>query len=81
MGGIGSFGGTAQIKDTYESFTADLLGTDYTILGAVETNQDFTPGDSGGPVYELGGTNKFAGIVIVIVASIAFVSIRYNKTN
>lgn len=61
--GIGSLGGSAQIKDTFETFTADLDGTDYTIQGAVEINSEFTLGDSGGTVYESGGTNKFAGIV------------------
>ena len=55
--------GVAQIEDTYIHFTAEVNGQDYTTLGAVEILDRFDYGDSGGSVYENGGSNRFAGII------------------
>ena len=62
--GYASGSGTGQIEDTYTHFTAELIGVgDFTILGAVEIKDRFSSGDSGGSVYENGGSNRFAGII------------------
>jgi len=63
--GANTQGEGGQIDDIYEHFTASLGGNNYQTKGAVMVDFTFSPGDSGGTIYEdvSSGTPKFAGII------------------
>ena len=81
--GYGSSGGSTDIVDTYESFTALLEGNYYTIQGAVEVEDTFSSGDSGGTVYEdvSSGTPRFAGTAMGNQDGNGFYVPYYRYTN
>lgn len=84
--GHASGGGSGQITDTYETFTAELgagSGNYYTTQGAVETDLNTTSGDSGGTVYEdvSSGTAKFAGTISAEIGSDVYYIPYYRYTN
>lgn len=72
-----------QITDTYQHFTVEFMGDNYTIKGAVQIDFTSAGGDSGGPVYEdvSSGTPRFAGILTGNLDGYGYYIPHYRITN
>ncbi len=81
--GANTKGESGQIIDTYEHFTAQLGGNWYETKGAVVLDFTFSPGDSGGTIYEdvSSGTPRFAGIISANVDGDGYYIPYYRVTN